>query len=222
MFNQLGVTPTQQVLAKGQLAAWSKSPDGGSSTLTNYGQLPEDFTADWTARDRATLGDFSRWWDSKGQVLSLPVAPSQDLSEAHVFALNTWAAGQLGVPMPVPGLPAGTPFPPAPPGWPASLPWPLIGSEKPVGWPPSWQWPPSAPAGLPASVPWPIPLPQVPGAPTALPGAPETPTGPLPPAPSPAPATKEKKGMSGWWLAAGIAAGVAVLATYWESRDRRG
>lgn len=102
-----------------------------------------------------------------------------------------------------------TPTPPAPPGWPASLPWPppnplnecySTGAVPPLCWPqgvpwppvgfadqppPGWPtafipWPPPAPPGWPSNVPWP-PLP----APPAV--MPPAVTPPAQPAPQPAP-----------------------------------
>lgn len=119
---RLGEPSTVQIgTAKAQLVAWNLT-DGGNSLL-GYGMMPEDLTPSWTGRDVKALNSFVEWWNERQQ--SHQLGEALLLTDAHVQALNIWAAGKAST-----GLPPGVTLPPisvpaiptAPPGTQPALP----------------------------------------------------------------------------------------------------
>ncbi len=106
MIQWLGITLVDVGHARAVLTAWTNAP-GNPKPVPSYGfTFP---SLDWTQQDGVVLHAFAVWWNGAGYVPKIAEgagAPLQAaLTDAHLAALDKWAAGAVPLP-PVVDVPA--------------------------------------------------------------------------------------------------------------------
>lgn len=101
MITWLGTTLVDVAHARALLTAWTNKP-GNPKPLPGYGTFFPSVT--WTAQDGVVLHAFAKWWNGAGYSPKLaegvPVGNvvQAELTDAHVAALDKWAAGSVPLP----------------------------------------------------------------------------------------------------------------------------
>lgn len=99
MVTWLGVTLLDIGHARAALTAWTNAP-GNPKPLPSYGLTFPSLS--WTQEDGILLHTFAVWWNGSGYTPQVPLgkgSPAQaELTDAHLSALDKWAAGAVPLP----------------------------------------------------------------------------------------------------------------------------
>lgn len=102
MIQWLGITLFDVGHARALLTAWTNA-QGNPKPVPSYGLLFPSLA--WTQQDGIVLHAFAVWWNGAGYSPKLPVGQSvggvlqAELTDAHLAALDKWAAGAVPLPL---------------------------------------------------------------------------------------------------------------------------